>query len=99
MVDTSSLPQKLVWSAGQVAYALGIGEQTFLAKRTLLETEHGFPRKVPGFNKWSIAAVTDWINTNGGTYQPSTPSLIPNDDPEIDAIVADLEAHYGRAAA
>ena len=88
---------RLTWPLATVAHALGLSVDTFSKKRRQLEELHGFPRKLPGINSWSIPAVKHWVATNGGTYLQSQPA-IPNDDPEIGAIVSELELEYGGAA-
>lgn len=92
--------RRLTWSKADVCHALGIAEGTFDKHRRRLEAEHGFPRKLPGFGLWSIAAVTDWVRRNAGTYDPvpavaaPSPSLPPlglTDEAEA------LEARYAEA--
>lgn len=69
-----SLPSRLVWSAGQVAHAIGLSEETF--RRQRLEREHRFPAKLPGLNAWSIAAVTGWVNEASGAGGPVGPDSV-----------------------
>lgn len=79
----------MVLTAGQVAHLLGRSETTF--KRDRLELEDlGFPQKLPGLNKWSRAAVTRWIETNGKTYEPAAP------DAALQDVTRQLEAEYGQ---
>jgi hypothetical protein len=60
--------------------------------RLLPELERrGFPRKIPGINKWSIAAVDDWLAHCGGAYTPFAERLA---DVAGDRD-ATLEAFYG----
>lgn len=96
MSTSLATAERLTWSKASVAHALGISEATFDKKRHELETEHGFPAKLPGLNLWSIAAVRIWVRTNGRAEQAL---VIPNDDPEISAVVGMLEREYGGAAA
>lgn len=82
---------RLTVSAGQVALLLGISEASFRAKRGALEAV-GFPSKMPGLNKWSRAAITRWVETNGETAQPANPDAGLRDE------AAGLEQIYGGAA-
>ncbi len=50
------MPAKAI-PAAEVAKKLSCNETTFRNKRRKLETEHGFPPKLPGFNAWSEPAV------------------------------------------
>lgn len=69
----------------QVAGLLGFRTRaTFDAKRPALEAA-GFPRKLPGLNRWSRACVLRWIETNGETH-------LPEAQPGLD----DLEKRYGQ---
>lgn len=81
---------RLTLSAGQVALLLGVSEAGFRAKRVALEAL-GFPGKLPGFNKWSRAAVTRWVETNGVTAQPAEL------DASLSGEAAKLEQLYGGA--
>lgn len=51
----------IVWSASQVAAALGLSRASFDRKRTELY-QLGFPTPVPGLTaKWSVLAVQAWV--------------------------------------
>lgn len=65
-----SAADRLTISAGQVALLLGLSEPIFRKKRLELE-DLGFPAKLPGLNKWSRAAVTRWVETNGASHLPA----------------------------
>lgn len=93
MFDGIAIPQRLTWSAGNVAQAMGISEPRFRKLRPKLEESFGFPRKLPGLNLWPQWAVIDWINHSAGTYRPHG-GAIADGDPEIDAIVGELEQHF-----
>lgn len=67
----------------------------FHQARTRLEAK-GFPKKLPGINGWSRAAVMHWINTNGGTYEPDRHYIGPADDGSVIAITAALDGEYGQ---
>lgn len=95
MTSSPNTAPRLTWPKASVAHALGISEATFDKKRAILEREHGFPAKLPGLNMWSIPAIRSWISSNG---QSIAPLPVPNDDPEIGAIVSALELEYGSAA-
>ncbi len=71
----------------EVAGLLRISEYTFGEKRQQLE-ERGFPRRLPGLNGWSRAAVERWIATNGETRRPAGDNLA--------AAAAQLEREYAR---
>lgn len=61
-----------VVNAEGVAALLGYRTaNSFLTRRRVLEAAHGFPRKLPGLNGWSRAAVLRWVATNGETYLPA----------------------------
>lgn len=79
---------RMTITAGQVAHLLGLSETIFRKKRPELEAL-GFPGKLPGLATWSAPAVRRWIASNGNSG-----ATIPADDPEISALVADLEADY-----
>lgn len=95
-VSADGLPPRLTWRRGQVAHALGMSEPLFSRKQAELERA-GFPRRLPGLKVWSIAAITDWIGCNGGTYRlhgaPATP------DSAVAGVAEDLEREYGDADA
>ncbi len=93
MEHPENLPVRMTWSTSSVCHALGVTQETFTQKRKDLEAA-GFPSKLPGINAYSIAAVKDWIRTSGGQYSGAARLSIPNDDPEIDAAVAELERAY-----
>lgn len=93
-MTTSATAERLTWPKASVAHALGISEGTFDKKRRELETEHGFPARLPGLNLWSIPAVRAWVRCNG---RPASTLEISNDDPEITLIVEALEHEYGGA--
>lgn len=93
MFDGIAIPQRLTWSAGNVAQAMGISEPRFRKLRPELEKSFGFPRKLPGLNLWPQWAVIDWINHSAGTYRPHG-GTIADDDPEIDSVVTALEAAF-----
>lgn len=76
-----------VLKRGEVAELLRLSEYTFGEKRLQLE-ERGFPRKLPGINGWSAAAVRRWIETNGETHRPAANA--------IDRAAVQLEREYGR---
>lgn len=76
-----------VLKRGEVADMLRLSEYTFGEKRLQLE-ERGFPRKLPGINGWSAAAVRRWIETNGETFRPAAGAL--------ELAAADLEREYAR---
>lgn len=68
-----SLPTILpaVMSAEEVARLLRRrSAQAFLRDRPRLEAA-GFPKKLPGMNLWSGAAIMRWLETNGATSQPA----------------------------
>lgn len=81
----------LTITAGQVAHLVGVSEEGFRKKRLELEA-FGFPPKLPGLNKWSRAAVTRWVETNGQSFAPAT--IEEGLRAEADA----LEAQYSRAS-
>jgi len=85
---TSHPLQRMTLTAGQVAHLLGLSEAIFRKKRPELEAL-GFPTKLPGLATWSAPAVRRWIASNGNSG-----ATIASDDPEIHAIVAELEADY-----
>lgn len=101
-VDPTNLLQfnldgSMTCTNGQVAHLLGMSEDTF-ARRLRQKMLVGFPAKLPGVNKYSRPAVVAWISSNGQTTV-AQPRGIPQGDPEIEAIVSDLEEEYGRSAA
>jgi len=51
-------------TAQQVAEALQITIGHFYSRRAGLEAA-GFPRKLPGTERWSRRAVNDWIESGG----------------------------------
>jgi hypothetical protein len=93
MDHPENLPLRMTWSTSHVCHALGVTQETFAKKRKELEAA-GFPRKLPGINAYSIAAVKDWITTSAGQYSGAARLAIPAADAEIDAIVAELEGAY-----
>lgn len=80
-------PQLLVWTAGQVAFAIGLRSETAFFKRQAELETHGFPRKLPGLNAWSIAAVKAWVLANGDQAPAPMPAA-------VDPVSAELEARY-----
>lgn len=70
-----SLPPIL--KAADVAGLLRMAVQNFYNRRHALEA-NGFPKKLPGMNAWSRAAVLRWIETNGQTFQPAEPAARAN---------------------
>lgn len=66
--------------AAEVAALLNFSsERYFFERRRRLEAD-GFPRKLPGINGWSRAAILSWIETGG-----AVPHAVPADT---------LEARY-----
>lgn len=84
-------------NAAQVAHLLGLSERIFNARRDQLKAA-GFPDKLPAVNKWSRPAVVAWISSNGQTTVP-VPRGIPQGDPDMEAMVTELEDSYGKVAA
>lgn len=70
---------KLVFTVADVAAALQVSPEEFLARRENLES-HGFPKPLPGLeSRWSIIDVVNWVNGSlrhlpGGRH-PSWPAL------------------------
>ena len=93
MFDPIPTPTNMTWTAGQVAVAVGMSEGLFKAKLPIWEQQHGFPKRLPGTNKWPKWAVLDWINSSAGTYAGHQ-RTIPDGDAEIDAVVSELERQY-----
>ena len=83
----------LVLTMGQVAHLLGMGEVTFRNRRAALERDCGFPAKLPGIGKYSLPAVTRWVETNGVTHEPAAP------DATLQREISDLEKTYGQQVA
>lgn len=82
----------LVITAGQVAHLIGMSEDGFRKKRQPLERS-GFPPRLPGLNKWSLAAVTRWVETNGQNSEPAPEQRTGSIANEASA----LEARYAGA--
>ena len=100
-VDPANLLQfnlngSMTCTSGQTAHLLGLSDTTFL-RRLRKGQFPGFPQKLPGTNKWSRPAVVAWISSNGQATAPQ-PRGIPYGDPEIEALVSDLEQTYGVAS-
>ncbi len=91
-----NLNGSMVCTAGQVAQLLGMSARTFDRQRPEL-AKAGFPGKLPGTNGWSRPAIVAWISSNGQSTAP-VPRGIPQGDPQIEAIVSDLEQEYGVAS-
>lgn len=94
--DRGATARKLTWAKAELAYALGIGEKTFDKKREALEAA-GFPRRLPGLNAWSIAAVTRWVAANGRTEAVPVPADKAVPEPLI-TIAGELNRLYGGEA-
>lgn len=78
------MPRPVV-KVDEVAELLGYrSARSFYNRRRELEAA-GFPRKLPGINGWSRAAIMRWIE-NGGE------APAPEPEPEVD----ELAARYGR---
>ncbi len=65
----ASISSPAVLTAAGVARLLNLTDGYFRNRRAELEA-FGFPKKLPGLNAWSKAAVMRWIATNGETYLP-----------------------------
>lgn len=88
-------PHPLTYTRAQLCHVLDCSEVTL--RRILPDLERrGFPGKIPGVNKWSRAAVADWIAHNGGDYTPYS-ERVPEVTGAIAAIAVDLERDYGGA--
>lgn len=81
---------RLTWNKAEVAHALGCSAPTFDKKRLELEQRFGFPKKIPGINAWSIAAVSDWTAHAGG-YTPFNERITG----PAGAAMVELELEYG----
>ena len=58
LFDPIPVPTNLLWTAGQVAAATGVSETKFHKLLPLWEA-NGFPRRLPGLNRWPQWAVID----------------------------------------
>lgn len=59
---------KLFWTAGRVAYELGMKRSAFLRRRTTLEDDHGFPLPLPQQLRpllWRADQILAWRDTQG----------------------------------
>jgi len=90
-----NLNGSMTLSGGQVAHLLGLSEPTFRRRVSKGELPN-FPGRLPGVGKWSKPAVVAWISSNG-ELNVARPRGIPFGDPEIEALVTELEQDYGAA--
>lgn len=84
--------KRLTLNRAELCHELGVCEETL--RRILPQLERqGFPPRVPGFNRWSRAAVEDWLLHAGG-YRPRGEAAATADEGPIASLAGLLEARY-----
>ncbi len=64
-------------NAIEVADLLGHSIHWFYANRKRLETEQGFPRRVPGLGKkWDVQDIESWIDAQKRRATPSANEIL-----------------------
>lgn len=80
------------YTLAQLAEVLQRSERRVTELLRSLETDHGFPRRLPGFGAlWSRAAVDDWLARSGR-------SDVTIAGQPIDTAINPLDQRYGDAA-